>query len=518
MHITDITPTIQKKAEKIRLAPYCRVSSDSADQLHSFAAQIRYYSEYAKRHPECELVDIYADEGITGTDMSRRDDLHRLLRDCKLGKVDRIVCKTVARFARNTEELLTTFRMLKEIGVSVYFEEQGIDTDKLNMEMIVTFPGMAAQQESETISGNVRWSIQKRMQTGEFIGTYPAYGYDMKNGKLEINEEEAEVVRRIFSLYLAGYGIQAITNILNEDGVPRRNGNTKWYSRTIKYILTNERYMGDALLQKRYRTETLPHRTKLNKGEKQQYYVENSNPPIVSREMFAAVAELLKSRGAVERQYNRFPLTGTMVCPECGKKFRRQIIDGVTYWICNGRASGESNCKSRRVREDMVYDAFMSMADKLADNRKYLLGTLIGQIELLQSKTSKSQERIREIDKELADLGARNLVIARLHTSGVLNATDYSTQTAEIGNKITELRIERRKKLSEDEDDELLDDLRSLDEIMSEYIPTSTFNEELFGQIVESITVDDSTQITFKLIGGIELTEPINEKGRCKTA
>lgn len=166
----------------------------------------------------------------------------------------------------------------------------------------------------------------------------------------------------------------------------------------------------------------------------------------------------------------------------------------------------------------MVYDAFMSMADKLADNRKYLLGTLIGQIELLQSKTSKSQERIREIDKELADLGARNLVIARLHTSGVLNATDYSTQTAEIGNKITELRIERRKKLSEDEDDELLDDLRSLDEIMSEYIPTSTFNEELFGQIVDSITVDDSTQITFKLIGGIELTEPINEKGRCKTA
>ena len=518
MYITDITPIMQKKTEKIRLAPYCRVSSDSADQLHSFAAQIRYYSEYAKRHPECELVDIYADEGITGTDMSRRDELHRLLRDCKLGKVDRIVCKTVARFARNTEELLTTLRMLKEIGVSVYFEEQGIDTDKLNMEMIVTFPGMAAQQESETISGNVRWSIQKRMQTGEYVGTYPAYGYRMKDGKLEINEEEAEVVRRIFSLYLKGYGAQAITAILNKDGIPRRNGQTKWYSKSLMYILTNERYMGDALLQKKYRTETLPHRTMRNDGKKVQYYVENSNPPIISREMFEAAQALLKSKGSFDRQRKRFPLTSIMVCPECGMRFRRQIIDGITYWICNGRASGASQCQSRRVREDMVYDAFMSMADKLADNRKYLLGTLIGQIELLQSKTSKSQERIREIDKELADLGARNLVIARLHTSGVLNATDYSTQTAEIGNKITELRIERRKKLSEDEDDELLDDLRSLDEIMSEYIPTSTFNEELFGQIVESITVDDSTQITFKLIGGIELTEPINEKGRCKTA
>ncbi|MBO5969484.1 MAG: recombinase family protein [Clostridia bacterium] len=518
MHITDITPTLQKKTEKIRLAPYCRVSSDSADQLHSFAAQIRYYSEYAKRHPEYELVDIYADEGITGTDMSRRDDLHRLLRDCKLGKVDRIICKTVARFTRNTEELLTTLRMLKEIGVSVYFEEQGIDTDKMNMEMIVTFPGMAAQQESEAISGNVRWSIQKRMQTGEYAGTYPAYGYRMKDGKLEVNEEEAEVVRRIFTLYLKGYGVQAIATILNEDGVPRRTRQIKWYSRTVRYILANEKYVGDALLQKKYRSETPQHKTKRNKGEKQQYYVENSNPPIVSREVFAAVTELLKSKGTFERQRKSFPLTGTMVCPECGKKFRRQITEGRTYWICNGRTSGDSNCQSRRVREDMVYDAFMSMADKLADNRKYLLGTLIEQIELLQNKTSKSQERIREIDKELADLGARNLVIARLHTSGVLNTTDYSTQTAEIGNKITELRIERRKKLSEDEDDEMLDDLRSLDEIMSEYIPTSTFNEDLFGQIVESITVDDSTQITFKLIGGIELTEPINEKGRCKTA
>ena len=230
MHITDITPTLQKKTEKIRLAPYCRVSSDSADQLHSFAAQIRYYSEYAKRHPECELVDIYADEGITGTDMSRRDELHRLLRDCNLGKVDRIVCKTVARFARNTEELLTTLRMLKEIGVSVYFEEQGIDTDKLNMEMIVTFPGMAAQQESEAISGNVRWSIQKRMTAGEYSGSYCAYGFSNVNGKLEIKESEAEVVRRIFDMYLQGKGVQAIANILNRENVPRKNNYTKWYS------------------------------------------------------------------------------------------------------------------------------------------------------------------------------------------------------------------------------------------------------------------------------------------------
>ena len=162
MNVTEITAVKKKSDAPIRLAAYCRVSSNSEDQLHSFAAQIRYYSDFTNKHSEYELVDIYADEGITGTDMSKRDDFLRLLRDCKKGLIDRIITKSVSRFARNTEELLETLRMLKSIGVSVYFEEQGIDTNKMNMEMIVTFPGMAAQQESETISGNLRWSIRKR--------------------------------------------------------------------------------------------------------------------------------------------------------------------------------------------------------------------------------------------------------------------------------------------------------------------------------------------------------------------
>ena len=258
MRITEITTVKQQITTKIRLAAYCRVSSDSADQLHSFAAQIRYYSEYTAKHPEYELVDIYADEGLTGTEMKKRDELNRLIRDCKKGLIDRIIVKSVSRFARNTEELLVTLRMLTDLGVSVYFEEQGIDSSKLNMEMIVTFPGMAAQQESVNISGNMRWSYQKRMQSGDFNCTCPAYGFDLTNGQMVINETEAIVIRRIFSLYLQGFGMQAIANMLNEDGIPRRYGHTHWYSGTIKYVLTNERYMGDALLQKKFTTETLP--------------------------------------------------------------------------------------------------------------------------------------------------------------------------------------------------------------------------------------------------------------------
>ena len=291
-------PTIQVTAKKIRLAPYCRVSSDSADQLHSFAAQIRYYSDFTSKHSEYELVDIYADEGITGTDMSKRDDFLRLLRDCKKGLIDRIITKSVSRFARNTEELLETLRMLKSIGVSVYFEEQGIDTNKMNMEMIVTFPGMAAQQESETISGNLRWSIRKRMESGEYNCTYPAFGFNQKNGVMTINETEAIVVRRIFDLYLQGYGLQKIAALLNAEGIPRREGQSRWYNCTVKYILKNERYMGDAVLQKKYRTDTLPYKQKNNHGERQQYYVENSNPPIISKETFLKAQEMLRSKKA----------------------------------------------------------------------------------------------------------------------------------------------------------------------------------------------------------------------------
>ena len=205
--ITEITSS-QQTANVIRLAPYCRVSSDSEDQLHSFAAQIQYYTEYAQRNPQYQLVDIYADEGITGTSMEKRDDFHRLMRDCKKGLIDRIIVKSVSRFARNTEELLATLRMLSEIGVSVYFEENAIDTAMMNSEMIVTFPGMSAQQESISISENMRWSYKKRMESGEFNCCAPAYGFSLVNGQLEINEAEAAVVQRIFSLYLHGVGKQ----------------------------------------------------------------------------------------------------------------------------------------------------------------------------------------------------------------------------------------------------------------------------------------------------------------------
>ena len=281
--------------------------------------------------------------------------------------------------------------------------------------------------------------------------------------------------------------------------------------------MANERYMGDALLQKKFTTDTLPFRKKKNRGEKPQYYVENSNPPIVSREIYMAAQELQKSRNVSHKREGVHLLTGVLHCPECGRTFRRLLLNGTAYWLCSGKAAGATNCQSRRVRENAVYDTFCLMVDKLASHRQNLLGTLIHQLEMMQNHGSESQEKIRQIDKQIADLSAQNLVVARLHTNGVLNATDFAAQSSVISNKINVLRLDRKKALSEDEDDELIFTLKSLDDTLAGYVPGASFNRELFKETIQSITVMDNSKLTFHLIGGLAFTEQIPENVRCHT-
>ena len=211
-------------------------------------------------------------------------------------------------------------------------------------------------------------------------------------------------------------------------------------------------------------------------------------------------------------------LTGVLHCPECGRTFRRLLLNGTAYWLCSGKAAGATNCQSRRVRENAVYDTFCLMADKLASHRQDLLGAIIHQLEAMQNRSGESQEKIRQIDKQIADLSAQNLVVARLHTNGVLNATDFAAQSSVISNKINALRLDRKKALSEDEDDELIFTLKSLDDTLAGYVPGSPFSQALFEEIVQSITVVDNAHLTFHLVGGLALTEQIPENARCCTA
>ena len=291
--VVTIAPSIIPKLT-LRVAAYCRVSSDSSDQLHSFAAQVQHYTKFISDNERMELADIYADEGITGTKTSERDDFNRLIADCKKGKIDRVLTKSVSRFARNTADSLMYARLLKEYGVSILFEKENIDTAYMSSELLLALSGAQAQEESISISKNMRWSIENRMKAGTFIASHTAYGYKLVDGKYFIEKKEAEIVKLIFESFLSGMGKKAIADMLNNMDIPKRIDGVPWQISTVEYILTNERYIGDAVFQKTYTTETLPFVNKANNGEKAKYYVENTNPPLISKSDFEMVQKLIK--------------------------------------------------------------------------------------------------------------------------------------------------------------------------------------------------------------------------------
>ncbi len=495
--------------KKIRIAGYCRVSTKKTEQEHSFAAQIKYFRDYVKDIPNVELVDIYADEGITGTSMEKRDEFMRMMKDAKLGKIDRIVTKSVSRFARNNEECLFAVRMLKEYDVSVYFEKERIDTGMMSSEFLISLFGMTAQMESKTISDNMRWSYKHRMKSGEFVTCKAPLGYKLEKRNLEIIEEEAELVRRIFDMYLSGMGFDKITTILNNEGVGKRYGYDVWHPWTIKYILTNERYMGDAILQKRYTTDTLPFREKVNHGEKEMFYVENSNPPIISREIFEAAQALMSFRRSLAEAgtKNTSAFQGVMYCSECGKKMRRVEISKKKAWVCCGYSRQKTSCSAHKVFEEDVVDAFKILTIKMYEHREEIFGTAIEQLKKVVDIVGTHRERIKEIDINLARMSKQCYAISQLYMNQKLTDVEYISKTNPIHAEMNRLRSERRQliKMDKEEDSlsELIDLKAELDTCDSPYV----FNETLFDEIVNKITVDEKGEITFHLLGGLKIQE-----------
>ena len=300
--ITEITRQ-KPTPPQIRLAAYCRVSSDSSDQLHSFAAQIKYYSEYCKRHSEYKFVDIYADEGITGTSMEKRDDFRRMLRDCKKGLIDRIIVKSISRFARNTLDVIKITRKLREINVDVYFEEQGIHSIDPASEFYITIYGSIAQSESENISANVKWGKAQSAKQGNVPFQCKHFlGYTKNaDGEIEIVPEEAEIIREIYERYLSGESLHGIKCYLEAKEIPTPAGCSVWRQETIRSILSNEKYKGDAIINKTYVSDCISKRIKANNGERNKYYIENNHPAIIDAGTFARVQEEIAGAPASQR-------------------------------------------------------------------------------------------------------------------------------------------------------------------------------------------------------------------------
>ena len=355
--IQVVQPMKLAERKLLRVAAYARVSCDKDAMKHSLAAQISYYNEYIQRHSDWVFAGIYADEAYSGT----KDDRPRfvqLIQDCKDGKIDRIITKSISRFARNTVTLLTVARDLRRMGIGIYFEEQNIDTLTEAGELMITLLASQAQEESRATSENCKWRIKKKFEEG-YTTHFNMVGYRAVDGLVEVVPEEVGTVRRIFQLYLEGYGKQAIANILHEEGVPSCLGG-EWVATTIQNILQNEKYIGDLLLQKNFIADHITKINRRNRGELPQYFISNDHEPIISREMFDAVQKeherrLAKYSGVTGKTSE---LTSLIKCGICGKSYRRKKATARMLWCCaTYNRRGKKYCASNSIPETVLQDA-----------------------------------------------------------------------------------------------------------------------------------------------------------------
>ena len=347
-----------------RVAAYARVSSAKDAMRHSLSAQVSYYSALIQQHPEWAYAGVYADEAKTGTKDSR-ENFVRLLADCRAGRIDAIITKSISRFARNTVTLLETVRELKVLGIDVYFEEQNIHTLSADGELMLSILASYAQEESLSASENQKWRIRKNFEEGRpWNGTMLGYRY--RNGTLVVEPDEAEIVRRVFREYLAGKGVVAIANGLNEDGIPTRYGK-RWCKSSVSGVLRNYTYTGNLLLQKTFRENHLTKRTLPNEGQLPQYHAEGSHEAIIRMEDFEAVQTEMERRVAKHappgKGYrNRYPFTGLIVCGCCGKHYRRKVTATGPVWICGTyNTLGKTACPSKQIPEPVLMDLTSDM-------------------------------------------------------------------------------------------------------------------------------------------------------------
>ncbi len=506
-----IQPTItEEKTVKIRCAAYCRVSSDSEDQLNSFMAQTRYYSHIFKDSDTEILIDIYADEGVTGTREDKRDEFQRMMKDCRKGKIDRIYTKSISRFARNTRDCLKNIRELKSLGITICFEKECIDTANMTDEMMITIMGGLAQEESTSISQNVRWSIQKRMQNGTYRNSTPPFGFRNEGGNLVVDENQAEIVRQMFEWYISGYGLRKIADMLNEMNIPSGQRCVPWQAKTVQYVLKNERYIGNALYQKSYITETLPHMKKKNYGEKSQYYVTEVNDSIVEKTIFDTAQELMRSRNGKHID-NHLILSKRIYCQKCGATYKFKNCNGKRYWTCRTHDTKANLCENGWILENDIYAAFIRLYNKLFYNYKQIIVPLQTALNELKIRRFNGNSNVMEIHREIAKLREQTHVLARLKTKGFLDNAKYLEQTTELTAKINKLQSELKKLTHSGDEDETLEQIEMLtDYFENQADPINEFDESAFESIVEKIVVINQNELKFHLIGGLKFTEKIH--------
>ena len=360
------------KKNKLRVAAYCRVSTLLESQQSSISAQRTHYIDYIASNPDWDLADIYLEEGVSGTMAENRPELRRLMEDCRRGRVDLILTKSISRFARNTTDCISLVRELSALGVAVRFEKEHIGTDSMEAELLLSLMACLAEEESHSISGNIKWSIRKRFAGGEYLPSKTPYGYRRGEDGLEPEPAEAEVIRQVFDLILSGCGCDTTAWKLNQEGIPSPRGQ-EWNAGTIRMILRNPVYIGDMLYQKTYTDETF--RVHPNRGELDRFYHRGHHEAIISGETFAKVAAVMEHRRSrinnrEKSTGTRFGMSGKLFCAHCGSPMYRQTSGGYPTFRCDGRTRRKTECQMKGEMEESIWNAFLTCLNKLAYSQR----------------------------------------------------------------------------------------------------------------------------------------------------
>ena len=494
--------------EKIRVAPYCRVSTDSDDQLESYKTQVAYYNELVNSNPEWEMVGIYADEAITGTQTKNREDFKRMISDCMSGKIDMVITKAISRFARNTVDTLTYVRQLKDKGIAVYFEEQNINTLTTEGEFLLTILSSVAQQEVENISANVKFGHRARMKAGKNVGFRKCLGYeyDTKTQVFTINEKEAEIVRYVFQQYNKGIGSRTIARELTEKGYKPLRAE-KWSWNSVIAIIKNVKYKGDLEMGKTYVTDPISKKRLNNLGEKDSYYVENNHIPIISAEDFQKAQDILgrrcesiKHKGKRWDKYSRqYAFSSMLYCGFCGSVYsRRNLYSGTDYekrvWSCaDAVKKGKKSCPDSisKIDEGELEQAFVEAFRLMCSDNKDIITEFLQRIETSLNESSYTKE-LAKVEKKVSTLKTRLDRLVELLLDNSIEKSEYDLKRKDLLDEMDVAEQEQNELvLAVQGDSQLKKRLAEFKAVLEQSAVMNEFDPVIFESMIERVIIGE---------------------------
>lgn len=522
--VIPATKSVMERAElknrKMRVAAYCRVSTDSEEQLNSYETQKAYYTQLIADNPNWDNAGIYADEGISGTDMKKRDSFNRMIAACKRGRIDMILTKSLSRFARNTVDCLDTIRMLKARNIGILFEKENINTLTESSEFLITLFSSFAQAESESLSKNVSWGIRKSMEAGNVPMHYATLlGYrEGPDGNPEIVPEEAETVRQIYRWYIKGFSLAQIQKELEARGMKTAKGSTKWSRNTVQSILTNEKYIGNAILQKTFTVDCISKKVRKNNGELPMILVENHHDPIISKTVFQWVQSEMKRRTSKRKvqqksakteqgKYSgKYALTERLVCGECGTPYRRCSwnIRGKRkiVWRCISRLEfGKKYCQnSPTIEESALHHAIITAINQYAE-QKSAESSALDLLEMVISENGQQCKSIAQLQQEVLSITGEQERLLELLLEDMDNPelTDrMQTLTAQKEQLQAEIQ-QRHDKASQQETQQIrMEEIRSW--VQTHPSGLTVYDDQITRELIEKITVVDGQLIRIKFV------------------